>query len=498
MTRDPSRREGDGSLRSPCSPVGVPAPTLVVDLDGTLTPTDTLIESILRIAKNRPIDLLNLPFWLLSGRAAFKKMVASHDRLPVETLPWRTELVEFLRAERRKGRRIVLATAADHDVADSVARHVGLFDDVISSDGTRNLKGAHKLRAIQERVGDRFVYAGDNEADLPVWRAACGAITVGVTPGVARTVAQYTPVEHSFPQERAGLGTWLSALRGHQWSKNVLLFVPLLTAFSFMDASRFVTMVIAFFAFSLLASSTYIVNDLWDLESDRSHPRKRNRPFASGRIPILHGLVVASGLLAAALLLAASVSQGFLLTLLIYLALTSAYSGVLKRYVLLDVVTLSLLYTLRIIAGSVAIAIAPSSWLLAFSVFVFLSLALVKRCSELVVFGKAGRDSVLGRDYRVEDLVVLWPLGVGAGLSAVVVFGLFINSPEIHTRYETPRLLWFAAIGLIYWLARLWIKTSRGEMHDDPVVYAMKDAASRTVLLAMIATVLAAHFLDLG
>ena len=306
------------------------------------------------------------------------------------------------------------------------------------------------------------------------------------------------PIEKEFPNEKIGLAVWLRAFRVHQWLKNLLLFVPLITAFSFMEVAKLTAVAVAFLAFSLTASATYIVNDLWDLDNDRAHPRKRHRPFASARIPILYGLGAAGSSLAIAIGLALAVSWGFFLMLMVYLAMTSAYSWGLKRYVLIDVLTLSILYTLRILAGAVAINITNSSWLLAFSVFMFLSLALVKRCSELVSLAQAGKDATRGRDYRVTDLAVLWPLGVGAALSAVVVFGLFISAPETRARYATPDLLWLVAVGLIYWLARLWIKTSRGEMHDDPVIYAVKDRGSRITVLAMIATMLIAHFLLLG
>jgi 4-hydroxybenzoate polyprenyltransferase len=196
-----------------------------------------------------------------------------------------------------------------------------------------------------------------------------------------------------------------------------------------------------------------------------------------------------------ALSLAAAVSQSFLLMLIFYLVLTSTYSWVVKEYVLIDVLMLSLLYTLRILAGSVAVGITTSSWLLAFSVFVFLSLALVKRCSELVAFGQSGRDAARGRDYRVTDLVVLWPLGVGAGLCSVVVFGIFISTVQTRANYASPELLWLVAIALIYWLGRLWIKSARGEMNDDPLVFTIRDFGSRLTIVAMIITTLAAHFL---
>jgi 4-hydroxybenzoate polyprenyltransferase len=280
----------------------------------------------------------------------------------------------------------------------------------------------------------------------------------------------------------------------HQWLKNLLLLVPLLTAFSFMNATNLVTIAIAMLAFSLAASATYIVNDLWDLDCDRAHPTKQHRPLASGVVSILQGLALATACLGIALALATSVSVGFLAVLLVYLVSTLAYSYVLKHHVLVDVLTLSLLYTLRIIAGAVAIGITTSSWLLAFSVFIFFSLAMMKRCAELVMMRQKGIFQPEGRDYRTTDLDVLRPLGVGAALSAVVVFGLFINSVKAHSQYATPELLWLVALGLMYWLGRIWIKTSRGEMHDDPVVFAMTDRGSRAAILAMVLVVLVAHF----
>jgi 4-hydroxybenzoate polyprenyltransferase/phosphoserine phosphatase len=470
---------------------------LVVDLDGTLTPTDTLVESVLKAARSSPLTLLCLPLWLARGRAAFKETIATQPEIDVTRLPYRIPLLEYLRAEKAKGRRIILATAAHHSIADRVAKHLGLFDEVLATTAGRNLKGRSKLTAIRESVGASFVYAGDSRADLPIWHSAQAAVLVGVPKNTAALIRQGVPVEREFPGDAGGLRMWLRALRVHQWTKNLLLFVPLLTAFSFMDVSKLAHTIVAFLAFSFTASATYVINDLWDLESDRVHPRKRLRPFASAQLSIVHGLVVAASALLLGCLLALTVSKAFVLILMLYLLLTSAYTWVLKEYVLIDVIMLSLLYTLRIVAGSIAIDIGTSSWLLAFSVFMFLSLALVKRCAELFSLGASGAQATRGRDYRVTDLVVLWPLGVGAALAAVVVFGLFIHAPETQLRYGTPQLLWLVAVGLIYWLGRLWVKTSRGEMHDDPVVYAIQDHGSRIAVAAMISATLAAHFLIL-
>jgi 4-hydroxybenzoate polyprenyltransferase len=471
---------------------------LVVDLDGTLTPTDTLVESLVVLLKQSPLNLLRLPWWLLKGRARFKHSVASRCGVLAEQLPYHEPLLLYLRGEKQTGRRIILATAAHESIAAGVSAHLNLFDAVLSTGTRGNLKGQAKLQAIRDTVGDRFVYAGNSGADVPIWKAAEAAILVGVPPAMAAGVRGGVPIETEFPRERLGLRPWLRALRVHQWLKNLLLFVPLLTAFSFTDTSRTVAAAVAFMAFSLAASATYILNDLGDLENDRAHPRKRLRPFACGQIPILQGVAAAAVAMVVAFAIAFTVSRAFVLTLLAYVALTSAYSWRLKQLVLFDVIVLSLLYTLRIVAGSVATGIAASSWLLAFSVFVFLSLALVKRCAELFALKQTGKEATRGRDYRVADLTVLWPLGLGSALSAVVVFGLFISAPETQGRYATPQLLWLVAIQLIYWLSRLWIKTSRGEMHDDPVIFAFRDKASLATVFAMLVTVLAAHFVSFG
>lgn len=487
-------QSGPDTTASPPSDSRAAAPPLVVDLDGTLTPTDTLIESLIKLIKTQPLAALQLPLWLLRGRAAFKAFIASKVSLSVRDLPLRAPLVEYLRNEKNNGRRLILATASHRSTADAVASHLQLFDQVLATDGERNLKSRAKLEAIRQHVGSEFVYAGDSSADIEIWKAASAAILVNVSSSTRRALGDAIPVELQVESKPAPLRTWLRALRLHQWLKNVLLFVPVLTAFAF-TAENLLAAAVAFLAFCCTASATYLVNDLWDLENDRAHPRKRKRPLASGEIPILYGVVTAVCLHVFALTAALSVSPAFTVVLLVYLTVTSLYSWVLKTVVLVNVLTLSLLYTIRIVAGTVVIDVTVTSWLLAFSVFIFFSLALVKRCSELVALHELGRAGAHGRDYRVKDLVVLWPLGVGASLCAVVVLGLFISDEDTQTKYATPELLWLAGFGLIYWLSRLWIKTSRGEMHDDPLVFAARDWNSRVTVAGMIAATVIAHSL---
>ena len=470
---------------------------LVVDLDGTLTPTDTLVESVILLVKSAPLSALKIPFWLLKGRAGFKEAVANDSKFSPKNLPLNEPLVDYLREEKAKGRHIVLATAAHRSIAEDVAGQLGLFDEVLATGDGLNLKGENKLESIQTRYGQDFVYAGDSLADIPIWESSKAAVLVGVSRDIATRVREMVPIEKEFARAQPGLKTWLQALRPHQWLKNLLLFIPLLAVFHIFDYVAMLRLLWAFVAFSLAASASYLLNDLWDLENDRMHPQKKFRPFASARLSILKGISVVALFLAIAFAMAFALSLKFLMALVVYLILTSAYSWILKRYSLVDVLTLSLLYAIRIISGSLVIGIPTGTWLLAFSVFIFLSLALVKRCAELVQIMESGGQATHGRDYRVTDLSVLWSLGVGSALSAVVVFGLYIQSPDTLSRYATPELLWFVAICLIYWLARLWIKTSRGEMHDDPVVYAIENRGSRITVLAMVGLLAASHFVNI-
>lgn len=467
---------------------------LVVDLDGTLTPTDTLVESVFSLLKKNPLNFFILFFWLFTGRAEFKRRVASTGSFSIKTIPWREDFLTWLREQHDNGRTLVLATAAHRTIAQDAAHHLGFFHHVISTDSGKNLKGTAKLQEIQKQFGSRFSYAGDSSADLPIWHAAETAVLVGASHAVRREVHESGKVEMEFQSQKAGLVIWLRALRVHQWLKNLLLFVPILVAFAFNDVSKLSAALIAFTSFSFAASATYIFNDLWDLESDRKHPRKRYRPFASAHVPIFHGVAVAGGLLLISLVLACLVSYAFAGMVVGYIVLTTLYSWTLKHYVLIDVLMLAVLYTFRVLAGSIATEIHITQWLLAFSIFMFFGLALIKRCAELKSLQMAQKKNTEGRDYQVQDLAVLWPLGIAASLCSIVVFGLYIGAPQTISDYANADLLWLVGIGLLYWNARLWIKTGRGEMHDDPIVFAARDFGSQITLATMVGLTLLARF----
>jgi 4-hydroxybenzoate polyprenyltransferase len=463
---------------------------LCVDLDGTLTPVDTLEESLLSLAKATPSRLLMPILCLLrGGRAAMKREVAKHAKYDVSLVPFNQAFLDWLTAEHAAGRRLVLATAADSSIANAVAARVGLFDQVLSSDGTTNLSAGAKQRELVAQFGERgFDYAGNARVDEKIWRSARKAIVVG-SPGQVKRARAVADVEHVFPAVRGSRFVWLKALRIHQWAKNLLVFLPALLAHSILKPGVLLDSATAFLSFSLCASSIYLINDLLDLPADRHHPRKRRRPFAAGQLSARAGLLASFGLLGVAIGLALFVGYEFSAVLAGYYALTWAYSLRLKRAAIVDVMTLAGLYTVRILAGAAATATPVSLWLLAFSIFIFLSLGIVKRYTEILEM--AGGGKIAGRGYSEHDLPLLLNLGVSAGYCTVIVVALYINNRDATLLYHHSKPLWLICPLLLYWLSRVWLLTTRGEMHDDPVVFALRDRISLYVLglLALIVLV---------
>lgn len=452
---------------------------LVVDLDGTLLLTDVLHESTLRLVRSQPLQALALPFKLRAGKAPLKQYVADRVDLQVETLPYNQALLAWLQEQKAGGRQLILCTASSEKFARQIAEHLQLFDEVLASDGRRNLGGQNKADTLVERFGSgQFDYVANARADLPIWRQARHAIVVSEDPKLLAAVKPGGQTLPRFAPAAPRLDEWRGCLRLQQWLKNLLLFAPALAAHRVVESGTLATLLLAFLAFSLCASATYILNDLLDLESDRLHPRKRARPLASGRIPVASGSLAALGLLVVGLGLATLTSLPFLLCLCAYLLLTMTYSWRLKRVVLLDCIILSLLYTLRIVAGAAALQMGLSFWLLAFSVFLFLSLAFVKRYAEIEVQVLQGRDSLHGRGYRTSDGPLVQTLGVAAGFAAALVFSLYLNSAQILLLYATPEIVWGAVVVLVYWISWMWLQAHRGQMHDDPLVFAIKDPIS--------------------
>lgn len=452
---------------------------LCVDLDGTLIHSDLLLETLLLLLKRNPLYAFLVPFWLLRGRAVLKAEIARRVTLDPAGLPYNHDFIEWLRAQREAGRPLWLCTASNHRLAHAVAGHVQLFQGVFASSDEENLSGRAKARQLVEVFGSgRFEYCGNAPVDQAIWRVSAGAVVVNADARLANAAARLATVRATFPRRQGLWRPLLKALRPHQWAKNILVFVPLATSHRLADALSVQQTLLAFLAFGLSASSVYLLNDMLDLAADRQHPRKRRRPFASGALPLPAGFLLVPLLVLAAAALAALLPPLFGGALAAYYLLTLAYSFSLKRLVLIDTITLAGLYTVRIIAGAAAIGVPLSFWLLLFSVFLFFSLALVKRYAELEDMQREGRLTAAGRGYHVEDLPVLHSLGTASGYLCVLVLALYINSPQVAALYPTPQAIWLLCPVLLYWVSRIWLLAHRGEMHDDPVVFALKDRVS--------------------
>ena len=464
--------------------------TLAVDLDGTLLKSDMLFESFWSaFGQNWRSPFLAVSA-LTGGKAALKRYLADTAQVDVTTLPYDPRVIEYVEDWRESGGKTALVTASDATIAQAISDHLGLFDEVHGSDGDTNLKGPQKADYLVDRFGEgQFAYMGDAQADLAVWRKAGHAITVNA-PVALRSEAEKTAskVEHIVTQEHSPRA-YLKALRPHQWLKNVLVFLPMLAAHQ-IDGMSLLLSVLAFLAFSLVASSVYVLNDLLDLAADRAHPRKRSRPFAAGQIPIAHGTWLAAGTLLLGVAVALVVGPSFLAVMAGYYALTSAYSLYLKRRVVIDICVLAGLYTVRIVAGGVATSDPLSVWLLAFSIFFFLALAAVKRQAELVDNLKQGKLMASGRGYHVDDLPIISMVSISAGYVAVLVMALYLNSPAVMELYSYPEALWGVCAVLLFWLTRTVLIAHRGGMHDDPVVYAVKDRLSQVCFLIILLCVL--------
>ncbi|MBE7216952.1 MAG: UbiA family prenyltransferase [Caulobacteraceae bacterium] len=466
---------------APAAPAAAAAsasgPPLVVDLDGTLIRSDLLVESFLSLLSARPLQALRCLGALRRGKAAFKAALADHALVDAHTLPYDPAVLALVQAARAEGRSTVLASASDARYVRQVAEHLGGFDAVLGTEGDANLSGPAKADALAALYGERgFDYVGDHAVDAPVWRRARRAYVKAPGPRLRRRLQREGLVAEPVGERGARARAWLKALRPHQWLKNALVFLPPLAGHAF--GAPLLACVAAFVAFSLCASSVYLLNDLLDLRADREHARKRRRPFASGDAPLLQGLLLAPLLLIGAVAIGVFLPPRFLLVLAGYFTLTLAYSLGLKRIVMIDVVTLACLYGARLLAGSAASDVPLSHWLEALSVFLFLSLALVKRSAELVDRIQAGKGDPSGRDYRLSDLPMVEAMGAAAGFTAVLVLALYLNSPDVDALYRRSHRLWLICVVVLYWVCRMLMKAHRGEMHDDPVVFAVRDRAS--------------------
>ncbi len=469
-------------------------PPLVVDVDGSLIGGDLLIEGIARLLSVSPLSLFVLPFWLVAamvrGRSWLKRRIAEAVSLPPDTLAWNPVVLEEIAAAQAAGRSVWLASASDARAVSPLAETVGAAG-CLASDGRTNLAGEARAVALVARFGEcGFDYIGNERRDLAVWKRARRVIGVGLAAGLARKVRALDGEARFLPGLGGGLRDWFRALRPHQWVKNALVFVPLAAAHE-TGAGSYLVAAGVFAALSAVASGTYLLNDLLDLPHDRRHPAKRHRPMAAGKVPLLPTIGIGAALAAGGLALAFWLSAAAGLWVLLYLAVTCAYSLSLKRKTFIDVVTLAMLYSVRVVAGAAAVSIPLSPWLLAFFLFLFLALAIVKRQGEL---RGSDRSAAGGRAYLAEDLPVMAALGAASGFASVVILTLYIQSPETGERYARPELLWLTCPLLLYWLGRLALLAGRegGDpnrvpVNDDPLVFALRDRTSWLTGLGVLA-----------
>jgi 4-hydroxybenzoate polyprenyltransferase len=465
---------------------------LVVDLDDSLIRSDTLFEAAFAALSRNPLNLVPMLLALRHGKAALKRKTAALGHFDPALLPYDEAVLDLIGAARAEGRKVYLATAADAAIAHGVADHLGLFDGVFCSDGGTNLAGPRKAEALVAAFGrGGFDYVGNDMVDLAIWREAHGRIAARATPPVVQALRTLDPDAVLLPRDRTSPRPWLKLLRVHQYAKNGLILTPLFTAHAF-NLHALTLAILAIVAFSLTASGVYVLNDLMDLQADRAHRTKRSRPLASGRIPLKHGMAAVPVLLLAGLALGAAVSLPFLGVLAGYLAVTTLYTFWLKRLLLVDVVTLALLYVVRVIAGAVAIAVPTSHWFLGFALFIFLCLALVKRYVECAAQERKGGGTLRNRAYAAGDADTLLLMAAATGFNAITVLALYISSDAVRQIYGRPELLWLLCPVITYWLCRVLLLARRGEVHDDPIVFALKDRGSFATLGVVALTVLLA------
>tara|TARA_B100000749_G_scaffold280887_1_gene279830 strand:+ start:58438 stop:59844 length:1407 start_codon:yes stop_codon:yes gene_type:complete len=451
---------------------------VIADLDKTVIKTDLLYESLFKLLKKNFLYVFLVPFWLLGGRAKLKREIAKRTNIDPTTLPYNQDVISYLKRQKSSGKKLYLVSASDINYLKPISEHLSIFEGFQGSDGQKNLKGKVKAEYLTKTYGSSFTYVGDSRSDFHIWQVSEGAVPVGTPKFHSEVESKFNVEEKIEFDKRSPFKLFIKAIRVHQWAKNILLFLPLLLSHKIFDFELLIKAVYAFFSFSFCASSVYVLNDLLDLDADRMHESKKSRPFASGELPLSLGMILAPMLLLLSAIVAVQVSQAFVITLLVYFTVTTAYSIKLKSLVLWDVLILACLFTLRVFAGSAATGIYITEWLLGFSVFFFLSLAHVKRVAELTHLRNIGRKFVAGRGYQVQDSQVLTSVGVSSGMISILIFVQYLNTESVQSLYQEPKYLWLVGLCLLFWMSRVWLLTLRDQMHDDPVVFALKDTGS--------------------
>lgn len=479
------------------SPKNIETMPLVVDLDGTFIRTDLLVEGFVHLIKKNPLYFFLCFFWLLKGKLFLKEKIYSHVEINYSLLPVNSEILNLIQIASLKGRKIILATASLQSQADEIDLAFPVFDEVYGSKDYLNLSGQNKADFLIRKFGQgQFDYAGNSNADLAIFKVARHAYLINAEKLVADKAQKMGNLQNTWHNTGSTFFTSIKAFRVYQWLKNLLLFVPIVTSHSISSVDLLVKTVIAFMAFGFIASTGYIINDLMDLDSDRSHPRKKLRPLASGKLSIQSGILISLVLFATGMWAAYFISISFLIILLLYFVLSVAYSLHIKKIVMYDVFLLASFYTIRVISGGIVTGIPISFWLIAFSIFIFLSLAFVKRYSEISQITLIESIENRRRDYSPNDVPLLQIMGVASGFMSVIVFSLYINSPDVGLLYNNPKILWFLSFLLLFWISRIWLITTRGSMTDDPIIYAVKDPSSYLYMVLATVIILLSKYLE--
>jgi 4-hydroxybenzoate polyprenyltransferase len=454
---------------------------ICVDLDKTLSKTDTLQEAIISLIKENPFNIFFFFFWFSKGLVNFKNEVFTKANINVELLPFNYELIEYLKQLKSNGNKIYLVTASVQFLADQISNAIPIFEESFGTGLSNNLKGINKKNFLNEKFGEgRYIYVGDSKADLKVWNSAKGAIVIG-SHSFVKKVQNITKVYCSFNSSNLNFIKIIKAIRVYQWVKNILLFLPLLLAHKLNQSEPIINVILGFLSFSLISSSVYVFNDLLDLENDRVHPKKRFRPFASGDISSFQGIFIGIVLILCSFVIGYQINNKFLFVLASYFVISNLYSLKLKQEPIIDILIIAGLFTIRMYAGSIAADAYISTWFLAFSLFLFLSLASVKRYNEILQNIMVNKEKVFGRGYSANDNVFVLALGIGAGLITVLIYLLYVNSSQVSSLYTNSSVLILNTPLLLYWNLRLWHQTNNGKMSDDPIIFTIKDKVSYIV-----------------
>jgi 4-hydroxybenzoate polyprenyltransferase len=464
--------------------VAIQKKPICVDLDGTLIKSDWLHEAIIALIASNPLMIFMVFIWAVRGPLKLKLELEKRVEIDPTSLPYNYEVINYLKDRKKNGYRILLVSATPENVLRCISEYLNLFDQVLGTDSNRNLKGKIKADTLTELFGEfGFEYIGNSNVDLHIWKKSALAHVVGSLSLKAKVNSKVALGQH-WNNKTFSLFTFFKAIRIHQWVKNLLIFIPILMAHKINDNGSIINAVIAFFSFSLTASAVYLMNDLSDIRSDRLNKYKSNRPIASGDMSILFAGMLIPIFLALSFVISMNLTSNFFNILVLYFLTTTIYTFWLKKIVLLDIFTLASLYTIRIIAGGAATSVLVSPWLLAFSMFIFLSLACSKRATELHDMKKISDIKIPGRGYVGQDYAQIVQFGTISGYLAVLVLALYISNPQVTKLYSHPEWLWALCPFILYWISRIWLLTSRGQLHEDPIIFAISDKISYFVMIS--------------